>query len=490
MNSAGPEGRPPGAPRLPPAPPSGATSTRRPAREATTLSTRVADSAFYAHLWGTTEARAILGEEGRLAGWLEVIAALARAQAAAGLIPAHAAVLITSRARPDRIDVGYAAEQTRLASHSMLGLIRALRAALPGDAAEYVYVGATVQDVTDTATALALRGIGALAWRDLRRIEDLLLEAAVAHRSTVLAGRTHGQPGSPVTFGWKAASWADEVRRHLDRLAQGAPRWLVGQLGGGTGSLVYYGARGLEVRARFCAELGLADPGISWLSARDRTAEFAQVLTLVCGTLARIGGEVYELQRPEIGELAEPATASTVGSITMPHKRNPESSEHLDTLARLARASAAVLAEGVAAQHERDGRGWKAEWVALPEVCLLASTALDTAIRVLSGLEVHADAMARNLERSGGYSASERALAALAPRLGKHRAQADLGAALAAGASSGVTAEQALVDAGLFTPEEAAELMARPDTGACENMVDVVVARARAARAAERPAWP
>src|SRR5262249_57138271 len=118
----------------------------------------------------------------------------------------------------------------------MLGLIRALRAALPKNAAEYVYVGATVQDITDTATALALRGIGALAWRDLRRIEELLLEAAVTHRSTVMAGRTHGQQGSPVTFGWKAASWADEIRRHLDRLAQGAPRWLGGPPAGGAGS--------------------------------------------------------------------------------------------------------------------------------------------------------------------------------------------------------------------------------------------------------------
>ena len=470
LGPAGPGERSPGTPPLP--------------------GTRVADSALYRHLWGTAEARAILGEEGRLAGWLQVLAAQARAQAAAGLIPAHAAALITEHARPGLVDVGYAAEQTRLASHSMLGLIRALRAALPEDAGEYVYVGATVQDVTDTATALALRGIGALAWRDLRRIEELLIGLADRHRSTVMAGRTHGQPGSPVTFGWKAASWADEIRRHLDRLAHGAPRWLVGQLGGGTGSLVYYGELGLQVRAGFCAELGLADPGISWLSSRDRIAEFGQVLALVCGTLARIGGEVYELQRPEIGELAEPAAAGTVGSITMPHKRNPEASEHIDTLARLARANAAVLAEGVAAQHERDGRGWKAEWVALPEVCLLTSTALDIAIGLLSGLEVHPAAMARNLERDGGYSVSERALAALAPRLGKHRAQAELGTVLAAGARSGVAADRALVDAGLFAPEEAAELTARPDAGACEKMTDLVIARARAARAAERPSWP
>ena len=454
------------------------------------MSTRIADSALYGHLWGTAEARAILGEDGRLAGWLVVIAALARAQAAAGEIPARAAELITEHARPERIDLEYAAEQTRLASHSMLGLIRALQAVLPEDAREYVYAGATVQDVTDTATVLALRGIGGLAWRDLRRIEELLLGLAVTHRSTVMAGRTHGQPGSPVTFGWKAASWADEIRRHLDRLTQGAPRWLVGQLGGGTGSLVHYGERGLAVRAGFCAELGLADPGISWLSARDRFAEFAHVLALICGTLARVGGEVYELQRPEIGELTEPAAAGTVGSITMPHKRNPEGSEHLDTLARLVRANAAVLLEGVTAQHERDGRGWKAEWAALPEACLLTSAALHIAIGVLGGLEVHAGAMAANLDRHGGYSASERALAALAPRLGKHRAQAELGAALAAGAAEGLTAAQALVAAGLFTPEEAAGLTAQPDPGACPDMVDLVVRRTRAARAAEPQVWP
>ena len=330
------------------------------------MSTRITDSPFYQHLWGTAEARDVLGEEGRLRCWLEVIIALARAQAATGVIPDGAARLIAEHAQPGRLDLGYAAEQTRQTSHSMLGLIRALQEVVPEEARQYVYTGATVQDITDTATALTLRRIGGIVWRDLRRIEERLLELAVAHRATVMAGRTHGQPGSPVTFGWKAASWADEVRRHLDRLREGAPRWLVGQLGGGTGSLVFYGNQGLAVRARFCAELGLADPGISWLTARDRGAEFAQLLALISGTLARIGGEVYELQRPEIGELAEAAPAGTVGSITMPHKHNPESSEHLDTLARLVRANAAVMTEAVVQQHERDGRGWKAEWVACP----------------------------------------------------------------------------------------------------------------------------
>jgi adenylosuccinate lyase len=453
------------------------------------MSTRITDSLFYQHLWGTAEARDVLGEEGRLRSWLEVIVALARAQAATGVIPAGAARLIAEHARPGRLDLEYAAEQTRQTSHSMLGLIRALQQVLPEEARQYVYVGATVQDITDTATAVALRRIGGIVWRDLRRIEERLLELAVANRSTVMAGRTHGQPGSPVTFGWKAASWADEVRRHLDRLREGAPRWLVGQLGGGAGSLVFYGELGPAVRARFCAELGLADPGISWLTARDRGAEFAQLLSLICGTLARIGGEVYELQRPEIGELAEASAEGTVGSITMPHKRNPESSEHLDTLARLVRANAAVMTEAMAQQHERDGRGWKAEWVALPEACLLAAAALRIAAGLLAGLTVDAEAMRRNLARHGGYPVSERALARLAPRLGARRAQERLQEAFGAPAA-GLSAEQAMVNAGLFGPAEARELAGPPDTGSCQVMTDLVVERARTARAREPEEWP
>ena len=238
-----------------------------------------------------------------------------------------------------------------------------------------------------------------------------------------MAGRTHGQPGAPITFGFKVASWADEVRRHIARLAEGRSRWVVGQLGGAVGVLGFFAPHGLALRAEFCRELGLGDPGMSWLTARDRIAEFGGVLALICGTLARIGDEVYELQRPEIGELREPTTPDTVGSITMPHKRNPEGSEHLDTLARLVRTNAAVLYEGMVGTHERDGRSWKAEWVALPEICLLAGVALQQAQTLLAGLIVDAEAMRENLARFGDQLTSEHVLAELTPRLGKHQAQ-------------------------------------------------------------------
>jgi adenylosuccinate lyase len=441
---------------------------------------------MYGHLWGTPESRAVFTETARLQGWLDVLAALARAQAAEGVIPAAAADTITRCARMELLDLDEVAEQTRLTGHSTLGLIRGLRRAIPDDAFQFVYVGATVQDVTDTWTSLASRSIGTLVWRDLRRVEELLLELAEQHRDTLVAGRTHGQPGSPVTFGWKAASWADEIRRHLDRLTQGAPRWLVGQLGGGVGTLAFHGPAGLAVRRRFCAELGLADPVISWPTARDRVAELGGVLASVTCTLARVGGEVYELQRPEIGELREPSRDGVVGSITMPHKRNPEGSEHLDTLARLVRANAGVLLEGMVGQHERDGRSWKAEWVALPEVCLLTTTALQTAISLLEGLEVDAVAMRANLD---GYTGSEHALALLSERMGKHAAQQALQLALSQGRSAGRSMTQALQDAGLVVAATGSA-EAAPDPGSAGAMVDLVVARARAARAAEGTSWP
>ena len=455
---------------------------------------RLSDSELYAHLWGTGELRAVFEERARLQSWLDVLVALAEAQAELGIIPAEAAAAIARSAWVDRLDLAYVADETRRTSHSMLGIIHGLERVLPLEAREYVYYGATVQDVTDTWTALAMRRVGAVAWRDLRRIRAHLVELAERHRDTVMAGRTHGQPGAAITFGFKAASWADEVHRHLARLREGAPRWLVGQLAGAVGTAAFFGDQGLALRARFCARLGLADPGISWLTSRDRLAEFGHLLAMVTATLARVGTEVYELQRPEIGELREPAGPESVGSITMPHKRNPEAAEHLATLARLVRAQAGVLVESMVAEHERDGRAWKAEWLAFPETCLLTGAALELAERLLAGLEVDTAAMAANLAAGRGYLASEQVLAVLAPTVGKHRAQALLQEALRAGSAQGQDLGDALLASAALRPhldpDTLRSLLATPDTGSATAMADEVVRRVRADEADEAGGWP
>lgn len=363
------------------------------------MGARLTDSALYAHLWGTEELRGVFDERPRLQLWLDILVALARAQADCGVIPEEAARAIAAGAHVERLDVDYVAAETRSTGHSTLGLIHGLHKILPEPGGQWVYWGATVQDLTDTWMALAFRQVAAACWRHLRAIEGTLLELAGRHRDTAMCGRTHGQPGAPITFGLKAAGWADELRRHLERLREAMPRLLVGQLGGGVGTLAAFGPQGLLVRQRFCDLVGLADPGISWLAARDRPAEMTGLLAQLTGTLARIGNEVLELSRPEIGELAESVPQDVVGSITMPHKVNPEGAEHLVTLARLVRAQHAAVLEGLVAEGERDGRGWKVEWAAVPEACLLAGAALELGQRLVAGLVVHPEAMQANLQR-------------------------------------------------------------------------------------------
>jgi adenylosuccinate lyase len=450
------------------------------------MATRVSDARMYAHLWTAPELSAVFDEPSRVATWLCILQALARAQAGLGIIPADAARTI-DMVQPADLDLELVAEETRATSHSTLGLIRGLQAILPDGADQWVYFGATVQDLSDTWFGIVMRDVADLVGDRLDQVTGAVLGLAEAHRDTVQLGRTHGQPGSAVTFGYKAASWADELARHRQRIDEGRSRWAVGQLAGAVGVLGFFGTRGLDLRAAFCAELGLADPGISWTTSRDRIAEFANVLAMICSTLARIGNEVYELQRPEIGELREPRGSSGVSSITMPHKRNPESSEHLVTLARLVRAQAGLLLEGIEQQHERDGRGWKVEWLALPEVCELTVVALSTAVGVVTGLDVDTDAMQRNVRAAGLSAYSEQLLVELSARLGKHRAQALLQDLLAAD-DEGKPIDERLrnalnsVAAQDLSSAEVSAWLSHPRTGSAAAMVDVVLSRAERRR--------
>ncbi len=442
------------------------------------------DSVVFGHQWATEESRAIFAESRRVRRWVAVIAALARAQASVGIIPVAAADEISTLVDRD-VDLVAVGEQTRLTSHSTLGLIRVLQTMLSESSREHIYVGATVQDITDTAMALELRDVGERVWADLRVVEDLLCSISEEHAATPMVGRTHGQPGAPITFGFKAASWLDEVGRSIERLRQSRDRLLVCQLGGAVGSLAFFGPDALRLRAAFATEIGLGEPGISWLTARDRVAEFAAILGSATTGLARIANEVYSLQRAEIGEVSEATNDSVVGSITMPHKRNPESSEQIVVLARLVRSHASTLADTMLQEHERDARGWKAEWAVFPELGHYACAAAAMSVSLVDGLVVDAGRMAENLAT---YSAtnSEQFVKRLAPHLGKHRAQdllhrafrepGDLAAAVRA-----------------LLPDDIADIdlpvTEVPDTGACAAMAQQVVAAARVRRSTESIHW-
>ena len=409
------------------------------------MGAHLVDSVLYGHLWSTPEIHRLLDDEGRVQAWLEILATLAEAQADVGLIPTDAAGAIRKHADAGLFDLELIAAQTRATGHSTLGLIRCLQDVLPEDAREWVYYGATVQDLSDTWTALVLRKVADILERDLARAEKAALVLAERHRDTVMCGRTHGQPGLPITFGFKAAVWASELHRHRIRIAEGRTRWELVQLGGALGTMEFWGDRALPLLEEFAHRLGLGAPTIPWITARDGIAEFAGLLAMVTATLAKIGQEVYDLQRPEIGELREPFSPGQVGSITMPHKRNPELSEHLVTLSRIVRADAAVAVEGMVHEHERDGRAWKTEWVVLPEACLLTGAALDFGCRLLEGLEVDADRMQANLQARGGYLLSEPVMRALADHIGKHAAHTIVYEATLAGVDRGVDLRTALL---------------------------------------------
>ena len=437
-----------------------------------------ADSGIYGHLWTTPEASALFSDEGRTRAWLQILAALAQAQADVGLVPAAAAAAIRANADASRLDLDLIAEQTRATGHSTMGLIRALRDALPEHAREWVYYGATVQDLSDTWFALVFRALGEIAERDVTRMRDRALDLAAEHRDTPMCGRTHGQPGLPITFGFKAAVWAAELSRHLERLRRGRGRWELAQLGGALGTMEFWGGRAQDLLDAFAARLGLGVPDIPWLTSRDGVAEFIWLLAAISATVGKIGNEVYQLQRPEIGELRESFTEGTVGSITMPHKRNPEISEHLVTLSRVIRSQAGLALDGMVVEHERDGRAWKTEWLVIPETGMSFAACVGFGARMLDGLRVDADRMLANIGQHRGYLLSEPVMRALAGRLGKHTAHEAVYAAAMNGIDAGQDFRAALrADARLdvISDAELDELLeVRASLGSCAALVDRV----------------
>ena len=382
----------------------------------------ITDSRLYGSTFASTEVAAVFSDRNRVRKWFDIEAALALAQGELGIIPEAAAQEIARKAVAEKVDLDAIGREIASTAHPLVPAIRALAALCEGDAGEYVHYGATTQDVMDTGLVLMVREAWPMLLSDLRAIRETLAGEARSHRDTLMVGRTHGQQALPVTFGYKLAVWVDEIDRHLERCAEAEPRIFVGNITGAVGTMASFGPRGLEMQRRALDHLGLGAPRICWHSSRDRMAETAWLLVQVAGTMGKIANEICNLQRHEIGEVNEPFHMGKIGSSTMPHKRNPASTELAVALWRLVRGLVVPLTDALFQEHERDASALRIELAAMPELVIYCGALLDRMRGVVEGLEPDPDRMRANADLLGGLLLSERVMLALGERIGKQTA--------------------------------------------------------------------
>jgi len=364
--------------------------------------------------YGTPEMRRIFEEENRVQKMLDVEAALAWAHAQVGNIPREDAEQIMAAASLEHVKLARVKEIEREIKHDVMALVRALAEAC-GPSGAYVHLGATSYDIVDTATALQLKEALDVIERRLNDFERVLMEKAIRYKDTLMMGRTHGQHALPITLGFKFAVWMREIARHIQRLRQCRERVLVGKMSGAVGTQAGLGEHAMKIQELVMQKLGLKPADISTqIVQRDRHAELICLLALIATSLENFATEIRELQRPEIGELAEPFEAEKqVGSSTMPHKRNPETCERVCGLARIVRSLAIPALENVVTWHERDLTQSSAERFILPEACILVDYMLYLMTNVVANLYVNEERMRQNIELTQGRAMSEAVMIAL-----------------------------------------------------------------------------
>jgi adenylosuccinate lyase len=385
------------------------------------MSVSVFEMAMLRDLWSSDELRQVFEERNRFRKWLDVEIALAEAQAGLGIIPPQ---VVDDFRKVDiaGVDLDRVNADVRKLKHSLVPVLKEFQRQCPDASGQWMHYGATTQDILDTGLVLQIKEAHTIILRDLHAVGDELARLASAHRDTVMAGRTHAVQALPITFGHKCAIWLDEVARHHQRLKECAPRIFTGMMVGAVGTQAAFGPRAREIETRALAALGLNAPDISWAPARDRFAEYLNILAMLGATLAKIGNEILNLARNEFAEVEEGFNEGKLGSSTMPHKRNPVGAENLVGLARALRYHAALMVEAMVQEHERDGVAWKTEWRVIPESCMIAGGMLMQTVRLLKGLLVDPQAMARNLDIMQGYLLSERVMLELGHKAGKQNA--------------------------------------------------------------------
>ncbi|MCE5295997.1 MAG: adenylosuccinate lyase [Euryarchaeota archaeon] len=364
--------------------------------------------------YGRKEIKTIFSEENRLLTQLKIEAALARAHAKLGNIPKESAMEITKKADLKYVSNERVKQIEAETKHDVMSVVKALSEQC-GEAGKYVHLGATSNDIIDTASAVQIKEALDLLDKDLDKLIATLAKMAKKHRKTLMVGRTHGQFAIPTTFGFKIAGYLSEVMRHKERLAEMRSRICVGKMSGAIGTGAALGPKVLEIQDMVMADLGLGvEEAATQIVCRDRYAELVSFLAITCTSCERYSTEIRNLQRSEIMEVAEAFDAKKqVGSSTMAQKRNPVISENICGLSRIVRAFVTPALEDMVLWHERDLTNSSAERFILPHVMVLSDEILVKMEQVFSGLVVYEKNMLRNIESANGMIMAEPVMMAL-----------------------------------------------------------------------------
>jgi adenylosuccinate lyase len=388
--------------------------------------------------------RALFTEAARFQAWLDVEAALAQAQAELGIIPEAAAREITRKAHLSYLDLDAVRAGLARTGHPLVPLVWELDRACEGDAGGYVHWGATTQNVTQTGQLLLVRRAHMIFLRQLGAILTALADLAERTAGMLIPGRTHGQHAVPATFGFKVAVWIDELCRHLERLRACEDRVFVAMLGGGAGTLASLGDLGLATQEKMATRLGLRAMPVPARTIGDHQAEYVLLLGMLAATGTKIGREIYTLMKQEFGEVEEPVPAGTVGSSTMPQKRNPKLSQDIVAAAAQIRALVPLALEAMQTEHEADRTTSIMMSRALSQACELTGDMLQRLIVLLEGLRVFPERMRANLDLTGGLIMAEAVMLELGKQIGRQRAHDAVYEAAQASATEGRPFREAL----------------------------------------------
>ena len=426
-------------------------------------------------MFSTPEMAALFSGAAFVERMLRFEAALARAEARAGVIPKVAADAIAARCRIDLIDLPTLLQESAGAATPTVPLVRMLTALVEGDAKRYVHWGATSQDATDSAMMLQAREGLILLSNGLLAAGDRAAALAREHRRTPMAGRTFLQQAVPISFGLKAARWLAAISRGVVRLREVRERAVALQFGGAAGTLASLGDRGEDVGAHLSEELNLPRPDLPWHAERDRIGEIAAAVAITIGSMAKIASDLVLLSQTEVGEVSTAATGAGRSS-AMPHKRNPVQAAEALAASRLASGAAAILLGGMVHEHERAAGALQTEWQAFPDLFRAAAGAVERVAQALANLEVHPDRMRANLERGGGLLMAEALTMALAEKIGRTDAYTVVEDVVGRAARGGVTLYDAAVSderiGGVLSPQDLARAL---DPAAYLGSVDAFI---------------